>query len=35
MDLLQMEGVNISLDNDDETYTMQLPDWYDETLFKR
>lgn len=35
IDLLQTDGVNIPVDSDDGSYTMQLPDWYDEKLFKR
>lgn len=33
--LLQTDGANHPVDIDADSYTMQLPDWYDEILFKR
>lgn len=35
VDLLQTEGVNIPVDQDVDSHSMQLPEWYDEKLFKR
>lgn len=33
--LLQTDGVNNPVDIDVNSYKMQLPEWYDEILFKR
>lgn len=32
---LKTDGVNIPVDKDVGSYTMQLPDWYDEKMYKR
>lgn len=35
IELLQTDGVNIPVDKDVGTYTMQLPKWYDKEMYKR
>lgn len=35
VDLLQSNGTQCPVDKDVDTYTMQLPEWYNEELFKK